>query len=66
MTLKIPLTRLAAWMLAPVAAAGLAIGAPAIAQSSSTLASVQSHLKSTSSAPSSGRTTVEPDVGFET
>jgi outer membrane lipoprotein-sorting protein len=49
MTLKNPLTRLAAWTLAPVAAAGLAIGVPAIAQSSTTLASVQSHLKLTSS-----------------
>ena len=49
MTLKNPLARLAAWTLAPVAAAGLAIGVPAIAQSSTTLASVQSHLKLTSS-----------------
>ncbi len=49
MTLKFSMTRLAAWTLAPVAAAGLAIGAPANAQSSSTLASVQAHLKSTSS-----------------
>ncbi len=49
MTLKNPLTRLAAWTLAPVAAVGLAIGVPAIAQSSTALASVQSHLKLTSS-----------------
>jgi outer membrane lipoprotein-sorting protein len=49
MTFNHPLTRLAAWTLAPVAAAALAIGAPAIAQSSNTLASVQSHLKSTNS-----------------
>ena len=44
-----PMTRLAAWTLAPIAAASLAIGAPAIAQSASTLSSVQSHLNSTSS-----------------
>ena len=53
MNLKTPLTRLAAFALAPVAVAGLAVGAPAIAQSSaqssSALASVQSHLRSTSS-----------------
>ncbi|OHD08174.1 LolA family protein [Sphingopyxis sp. RIFCSPHIGHO2_12_FULL_65_19] len=49
MNLKTPLTRLAAFALAPVAVAGLAAGAPAIAQSSSALASVQSHLRSTSS-----------------
>ena len=49
MTPKNPLTRLAAWTLTPLAVAGLAIGVPAIAQSSSTLASVQSHLKSTGS-----------------
>lgn len=49
MILKNPLTRLAAWTLTPLTVAGLAIGVPAIAQSSSTLASVQSHLKSTSS-----------------
>jgi len=49
MTLKNPLTRLAAWTLTPLAVAGLAIGVPAIAQSSTTLASVQSHLKSTGS-----------------
>ncbi|WP_174688481.1 LolA family protein [Sphingopyxis witflariensis] len=52
MTLTFPrltLTRLAALALAPVAAAGLALGVPAIAQSSNTLASVQSHLKLTSS-----------------
>lgn len=44
-----PLTHLAAWALAPMAVAGLAIGVPAVAQSSTTLASVQSHLKSTGS-----------------
>src|SRR3546814_12048099 len=43
------LTRLAAWTLAPFAVAGLAVGAPAIAQSANALASVQSHPKSTSS-----------------
>lgn len=45
----LPLTRLAAIALAPVAAAGLAFGVPAIAQTSNTLATVQSHLKLTSS-----------------
>lgn len=40
---------IAALALAPLAAAGLAVAAPAIAQSASTLASVQAHLKSTSS-----------------
>ena len=49
MTLKNPLTRLAAWTLTPLTVAGLAIGVPAIAQSSTTLAAVQSHLKSTGS-----------------
>ena len=49
MTVNHKLTRLAAWTLAPVAAAGIAIAAPAIAQSASTLTAVQSHLKSTSS-----------------
>lgn len=49
MTLNHKLTRLAAWTFTPVAAAGLAIAAPAIAQSASTLSAVQSHLKSTSS-----------------
>jgi len=49
MILKTNMTRLAAWTLAPLAAASLAIGVPAIAQSSNALASVQSHLKSTSS-----------------
>ena len=42
-------TRGAAWTLAPLAAAGLAVAAPAIAQSANALASVQAHLKSTSS-----------------
>ncbi|HMN54489.1 MAG TPA: outer membrane lipoprotein carrier protein LolA [Sphingopyxis sp.] len=36
-------------MIAPFAAVGLAVAAPAIAQSASALASVQAHLKSTSS-----------------
>ena len=49
MTVNHKLTRLAAWTLAPVAAAGIAIAAPAIAQSAGTLTAVQSHLKSTSS-----------------
>jgi len=49
MIFKTNMTTLAAWTLAPIAVAGLAIGAPAIAQSSNTLAAVQSHLKSTSS-----------------
>ncbi len=49
MTLKYSLTRLAAWTLTPLVVAGLAIGVPAVAQSSTTLASVQSHLKSTTS-----------------
>jgi len=49
MTLNHKLTRLAAWTLAPVAVAGLAVAAPAIAQSASTLSAVQSHLKLTSS-----------------
>lgn len=52
MTLTFPrltLPRLATLALAPVAAAGLAFGVPAIAQTSNTLASVQSHLKLTSS-----------------
>src|SRR6218665_3677719 len=49
MILNHKLPRLAAWTLAPVAAVGLAIAAPAIAQSASALSSVQSHLKSTSS-----------------
>ena len=43
------LTRAAALALAPAAAIGLTLAAPAIAQSASTLAAVQSHLKSTSS-----------------
>ena len=52
MTLTFPrltLTRAAALALAPAAAAALAFGAPATAQSSGTLASVQSHLKATTS-----------------
>ncbi|MBU7590871.1 MAG: outer membrane lipoprotein carrier protein LolA [Sphingopyxis terrae] len=43
------LTRAAALTLAPAAALGLTLTAPAIAQSASALAAVQSHLKSTSS-----------------
>ena len=46
---KTTLTRLAAWTLTPLAVTGLAVSAPAIAQSANALASVQSHLKSTSS-----------------
>ena len=42
-------TRVAAWTLAPFAAAGLVLAAPAIAQSANAMASVQAHLKSTSS-----------------
>ncbi|MDK2762009.1 MAG: outer membrane lipoprotein carrier protein LolA [Sphingopyxis sp.] len=49
MNLKLPLIRLGAWTLAPVAVAGLVLGGPVAAQSSDTLATVQSHLKSTSS-----------------
>jgi outer membrane lipoprotein-sorting protein len=49
MIFRTNLARLAALTLTPLAVAGLAIGVPATAQSSSTLASVQSHLKSTSS-----------------
>ncbi|WP_428631336.1 LolA family protein [Sphingopyxis sp.] len=49
MTLTNPLTRIAAWTMTPLAAVSLAIGVPAIAQSSTTLASVQSHLKLTTS-----------------
>ena len=43
------LTRAAALALAPAAALGLTLSAPAIAQSASALPAVQSHLKSTSS-----------------
>lgn len=46
---KTPLIRLAAWALAPVAAVGLAITVPAIAQSADTLTAVQAHLRATSS-----------------
>jgi outer membrane lipoprotein-sorting protein len=42
-------TRAAAWTLTPLAAVGLAVAAPAVAQSANALASVQAHLKSTSS-----------------
>ena len=49
MIFQTKLTRLAAFILVPALAAGFAIGAPAIAQSASTLSSVQSHLKATSS-----------------
>ncbi|MCW5648010.1 MAG: outer-membrane lipoprotein carrier protein LolA, partial [Sphingopyxis sp.] len=46
---RLTLTRAVALALAPLAAVGLAATVPATAQSSSTLASVQSHLKLTSS-----------------
>ena len=49
MIFKTVSTRAAAWTLAPLAAIGLAVAAPAIAQSATALASVQAHLKSTSS-----------------
>ena len=49
MIFQTKLTRLAAFTLVPALAAGFAIGAPAIAQSASTLSAVQSHLKATSS-----------------
>lgn len=49
MIFKTNLTRAAAWSLAPLAAAGLVIAVPAIAQSANTLSAVQTHLKSTSS-----------------
>ncbi|APZ99987.1 cell envelope biogenesis protein LolA [Sphingopyxis sp. QXT-31] len=52
MTLTFPrltLTRAAALALAPAAAVALTFGVPAIAQSSSTLSAVQSHLKATTS-----------------
>jgi len=47
---RLTMTRAAAaWALAPIAAAGLAIGIPAAAQTSNTLSTVQAHLRSTSS-----------------
>jgi outer membrane lipoprotein-sorting protein len=49
MNQKTPLIRLAAWTLAPVAAVGLAVAVPAIAQSTDTLTAVQAHLRATSS-----------------
>ncbi len=49
MIFKTRLTRLVAWTLAPVAVASVAIASPVIAQSANALASVQSHLKATSS-----------------
>jgi outer membrane lipoprotein-sorting protein len=49
MIFKKTLTRLAALTLFPALAASVVIGAPAIAQSANALASVQSHLKATSS-----------------
>ena len=49
MIFKTNLTRLAAVALAPALAAGALIGAPAIAQPANALASVQAHLKPTSS-----------------
>lgn len=49
MIFQTKLTRLAALTLVPALAASVVIGAPAIAQSANALASVQSHLKATSS-----------------
>lgn len=49
MIFQTKLKRLTAFTLVPALAAGFAIAAPAIAQSASALASVQSHLKATSS-----------------
>lgn len=49
MIFKTNLTRIAAWSFAPALAAGIAIGAPAIAQSANALMSVQTHLKATNS-----------------
>ena len=49
MIFQTKLTRLADFTFVPALAAGFAIAAPAIAQSASALASVQSHLKATSS-----------------
>jgi len=49
MIFKTNLTRITAWSLAPALAAGIAIGAPAIAQSANALMSVQTHLKATNS-----------------
>ena len=49
MIFKTTLTRLAAAALAPAFVAGASIGAPAMAQSANALASVQTHLKATSS-----------------
>lgn len=43
------LTRIAAWTLAPAAAAGLVFAAPVVAQTPSALSAVQAHLKNTSS-----------------
>jgi|SRR5690606_35680200 len=43
------LTRIAAWALAPAAAAGLVFAAPVVAQTPSALSAVQAHLKNTSS-----------------
>jgi len=49
MIFKTTLTRLAAAALAPAFVAGASIGAPAMAQPANALASVQTHLKATSS-----------------
>ena len=49
MIFQTKLTRLAALTFVPALAAGVVIGAPAIAQSANALSSVQSHLKATSS-----------------
>jgi len=43
------LTRIAAWTLAPAAAAGLVFAAPVVAETPSALSAVQAHLKNTSS-----------------
>jgi len=43
------LTRIAAWALAPAAAAGLVFAAPVVAETPSALSAVQAHLKNTSS-----------------
>jgi Outer membrane lipoprotein-sorting protein len=43
------LTRIAAWTLAPAAAAGLVFAAPVLAETPSALSAVQAHLKNTSS-----------------
>lgn len=49
MTLKTKIAAATAWAFTPLAAVGLTLAAPAIAQSAASLSSVQAHLKSTSS-----------------